>query len=63
MKKSKQKNNLIKTNERKINYKVIIYSLIAIICLVLTYIVDWMFIIPVLFLIWLNQRELFLKKK
>jgi len=44
--------------ERKINKKVIVYSLIALICLVLTFKIDWLFIVPAVILMWLNQREL-----
>jgi len=40
------------------NKKVVIYSLIAIGCLVLTFTVDWLFIIPAVILMFLNQREL-----
>jgi len=47
---------------KKINFKVVLYSILALICLALTYYVDWMFIVPVLVLIWLNQKELFLNK-
>jgi hypothetical protein len=48
-----------KVNKKKINWKVILYSILALICLVLVYTVDWIFIVPVLFFIWLNHRELF----
>jgi len=46
----------------RINWKVILYSVIAFICIYLMYKIDWIFIVPVLILIWLNQRELFGKK-
>ena len=39
--------------------KVVLYSIIGLICLVLTYLVSWWFILPVAVVIWLNQRELF----
>ncbi|HJX50774.1 MAG TPA: hypothetical protein VJ438_04900 [Candidatus Nanoarchaeia archaeon] len=41
--------------------RVIIYSIIALICLYLTFTVDWFFIIPAVILMFLNQRELFKK--
>ncbi|MFH1308105.1 MAG: hypothetical protein ABIH72_04590 [archaeon] len=45
--------------KKKINYKVIVYSLIALGFLALTYLVDWLFIIGALVMIYLNQRELY----
>lgn len=45
-------------SKNKINIKVIIYSIIAIGFLVLTFLVDWMFIIGAVIMMWLNQREL-----
>jgi len=45
-------------SKKKINKKVVLYSLLAIICLVLVFVVDWIFIAPAVFLVWLNQREL-----
>ena len=44
------------------NWKVIIYSLIALGFLALTFLVDWLFIIGTVVMIWLNQRELIKKK-
>jgi len=44
--------------ERKVNKKVILYSIIALGCLALTYFIHWIFIIPAAILMWLNQREL-----
>jgi len=41
--------------------RVIIYSIIALICLYLTFTVDWLFIIPAVILMFLNQKELFKK--
>lgn len=49
--------------ENKINRKVVIYSILALICLGLMFVIDWLFIIPAVFLVWLNQRELFHKNK
>lgn len=43
------------------NKKVVAYSLLALFCLFLTAKVHYVFIIPVLALIWLNQRELMKK--
>jgi len=48
--------------KKKINIKVIIYSIIAFACLALTFLVDWMFIIGAVIMIWLNQKELIRKK-
>jgi len=56
----KKKNNIEKKN-RNVNWKVVIYSIIALICLGLVYFVDWIFIVPVLVLLWLNHRALFEK--
>lgn len=47
----------------KVNWKVVIYSITALICLALALIVNYLFFIPVAVLIWLNQRELFNKKR
>ncbi len=46
----------------KANPKVIVYSIIGLACLALTYLVHWAFILPVLVIIYLNQRELMRKK-
>lgn len=51
-----------RNSNNAINWKVVIYSLIALICLGLSYYVHWLFIIPVGILIWLNQRALFKKE-
>ena len=59
MNKTENKNKKI---TKKINWKIVIYSIIALICIYLMYRIDWIFIVPVLGLIWLNQRELFGKK-
>jgi hypothetical protein len=40
------------------NKKVVLYSIIALICLVLTFTINWLFIIPAVVLSWLNQKEL-----
>jgi len=49
-------------NSGKINGRVITYSILAIVCLVLMFVIDWLFIVPAVFLVWLNQKELFPKK-
>jgi hypothetical protein len=43
------------------NKKVVILSLIALGCLYLTFTVDWIFIIPAVIIMFINQRELFKK--
>ena len=48
-------------SKNKINIKVIIYSIIAIGFIALTFLVDWMFIIGAVIMMWLNQRELMKK--
>jgi hypothetical protein len=45
----------------KPNFKVIVYSILALICLALMFFVDWLFIIPAAILMLLNQRELMKK--
>jgi hypothetical protein len=45
-------------NKSKPNIKVIIYSIIALIFLILTFTIDWLFIIPAIILVILNQKEL-----
>ena len=47
--------------KQKINIKVILQSILALISLVLTFTIDWLFIILTLILIYLNQRELMKK--
>jgi len=44
--------------QKKINLKVIIYSIIALGFIALTFFVDWIFIIGAVIMIYLNQREL-----
>jgi len=46
----------------KPNPKIIIFSLLALGFLALTFFVDWLFIIPAVILMILNQRELMKKK-
>ncbi len=47
----------VNTNDG-VNKKVIINSVIAIACLALTYLVNWLFIIPAVYIVWVNQKEL-----
>jgi hypothetical protein len=42
----------------KPNWKVVIFSLIALVCLVLVFAVNWLFIIPAVILFFKNQKEL-----
>jgi hypothetical protein len=46
------------SNMSKINKKVVLYSLIALVSLALMYFVNWLFIIPAALMVYLNQREL-----
>lgn len=48
---------------RRINKKVVAYSIIALGFLALTFLVDWIFIIGAVVMIWLNQRELMKNKE
>ena len=41
------------------NPKVVIYSVIALFFILLTFLVDWMFIIPAVIIMFINQKELF----
>ena len=45
------------------NLKVVIFSILALIFLTLTFLVDWLFIIGAVVLMILNQKELMKKKK
>ncbi len=49
--------------KRKVNWKVVIYSIIALGFLALTFLVDWLFIIGAVFFMFLNQKELMGKNK
>jgi len=48
--------------QNKMNKKVVLLSIIVLICLALTYFVHWLFILPVAVILWINQRELFKKR-
>jgi len=45
------------------NIKVMILSIIALICIVLAVIIDWLFLIPAVIIMLINQKELLKKKK
>lgn len=45
------------------NPRVVIFSLLALACIVLTFAVNWAFLIGAIILMLLNQRELMKKKK
>jgi hypothetical protein len=47
----------------EVNKKVVIQSIVALICMVLVFFVSWLFIVPAGILLWLNQRELFKEKE
>ena len=51
-----------KMSKKKPNIKVIIYSLIALGFVALTFLVDWLFIIGAVVMVYLNQKELMKKK-
>ena len=51
-----------KPKKPALNWKIIIYSLIAFGFIALTFLVDWMFIIGAAVMVALNQRELMRKK-
>ncbi len=44
--------------KKKLNKKVIIYSLIGLVSLALTFFIDWLFIVIAVLMVYLNQREL-----
>jgi len=45
------------------NKKVVILSVIALICIVLAIVIDWLFLIPAVIIMLINQKELIKKKK
>lgn len=45
------------------NWKVVIFSIIALICMALVFTIDWLFIIPAVILVILSQKELMKKNK
>jgi len=59
----KRRKNENKMTHKKVNIKVIIFSLIALGFLALTFFVDWLFIIGAVFFMMMNQREIMHKKK
>ena len=48
----------MKRNGKKVNWKIVIYSVIALGFLALTFLINWLFIIGAAVMVWLNQREL-----
>jgi hypothetical protein len=51
----------MKKKSKKVNKKVVIYSIIGLIFLGLTFLVDWIFIAGAVIIVWLNQKELMKK--
>jgi len=45
------------------NKKVVLLSIIALICIVLAITIDWLFLIPAVIIMLINQKELIKKKK
>jgi len=45
-----------------INTKVVLLSLLALVFVVLSFLVDWLFLIPAVFIFFINQKELKKKK-
>jgi len=43
--------------------KVTILSIIALICIILAIVIDWLFLIPAVIIMLINQKELIKKKK
>ncbi|MFW5846848.1 MAG: hypothetical protein ACOCUU_01690 [Nanoarchaeota archaeon] len=47
-----------KKPKRNIKPRVIVYSLIGFVFIALTFLIDWIFILGAIIMMWLNQREL-----
>lgn len=45
------------------NKKVVFLSIIALICIVLAIVIDWLFLVPAVIIMLINQKELLKKKK
>ena len=45
------------------NKKVTVLSIIALICIVLAITIDWLFLVPAVIIMIINQKELIKKKK
>lgn len=58
---SQKKRDIMKKEKKKPNKKVILYSILAIICVGLAITIDWIFLLAAVILIWLNQKELIKK--
>ncbi len=50
-----------KIAKREFNKTVVIQSILALISFALSFILHWLFIVPVAYLIWSNQKELYQK--
>jgi len=44
------------------NKKVILLSLMALLSVALSFIINWLFLIPAVAIVWINQKELIKKK-
>jgi len=56
------KKNKSKKISRGINWKVVVYSVLGLICIVLSFKIDWAFLLPAVIFMLLNQRELSKKR-
>jgi len=45
------------------NKKVVVLSVIALGCIVLAIVIDWLFLVPAVIIMLINQKELLKKKK
>ncbi|OGJ15562.1 hypothetical protein A3K73_05235 [Candidatus Pacearchaeota archaeon RBG_13_36_9] len=53
------KSKAYKINKKHgINWRVVVYSILGLGCIALTFLVDWLFIIGTVVCIYLNQKEL-----
>tara|TARA_Y100000310_G_scaffold221442_1_gene223030 strand:+ start:183 stop:374 length:192 start_codon:yes stop_codon:yes gene_type:complete len=62
LKEKRRKKRGTEMEKRKPNIKVIIYSLIGLIFVILAFAIDWLFLIGAAIVLWLNQRELMGKR-
>jgi hypothetical protein len=54
--KPENKNN--RKLSKKVNWKIVVYSIIGIVCVILSFVIDWIFLLPAVICMLLNQREL-----
>lgn len=54
---------MAKSKIKKFNLKVVLFSILALCFIGLSFWVNWLFIIPAVILMFLNQKELFPKKR